>query len=65
MKYIKRIIALPFVFVLFLISNVWAAFVATLNFLRYGGEIMRYTKHDKETIHNLYLLWAAQQNKNS
>lgn len=53
-KVIQRILALPFVFGIFMIKNVAMAVVGSILFLMYGGELISYTKNDKKTIYDIY-----------
>jgi hypothetical protein len=54
MKYIKRILAAPFVFGLVLITHVFFAFKRTIYFIKYGGEFSNYNKNEKATIQAIY-----------
>jgi len=55
MKYITRIIVLPFVFAIIFTAYVVHAFNNTRLFLLYGGEWNTYTKDDKVTMQKIYL----------
>jgi predicted membrane protein len=54
MKYILRILAAPFVFVIFFISFTYLAFKFTANWIRFGGEMIAHHKDDKKTIYDIY-----------
>ncbi len=44
MKYIKRILSLPFVIILFFIGAIFIWISWTYDFIKHGGEIIPYTK---------------------
>lgn len=54
MKYFKRILAAPFIFVIALIHALFHTTKRTWQFIKYGGEITNYVKEDKKTIQDIY-----------
>jgi len=54
MKYILRILALPFWLVIALIYMLYELIVKAILFVRYGGEAITYSSDDKITIFNIY-----------
>lgn len=56
MKYILRILALPFLLALHIIYAVGEISKTMYLFMRYGGEWIGYEKYDKVRIHELYQL---------
>lgn len=55
MKYILRIIALPFLAIIVSIPLIKTWAILLYNFLRYGGEVISYhNKHQRATIHGIY-----------
>lgn len=54
MKYIKRIISLPFVFSLMVIAHSIFIIKRTINFLKNGGEYIDYEENEKKTIKDIY-----------
>lgn len=51
MKYIKRLLALPFLAGLILVSTLWKIAVELYLFVRFGGEFLRYSRdHDPKTF---------------
>ena len=55
MIYIKRILVLPFVFGILLVTYIFHLFNRCRLFLLYGGEWLEYIKDDKVTIQQIYL----------
>ena len=55
MKIILRIIVLPFVFSIILISYTYHAFRNSILFLIHGGEWNTYAKNDKGTIQEIFI----------
>lgn len=53
-KIILRIIALPFVTAIILISYITFALGRSFDFLRYGGEFNSYSKNETATIQDIY-----------
>jgi len=54
MKYIKRILGLPFYLALLLISQIFLVALHTKNWIIYGGEAVAYQKGDRETIYDIF-----------
>lgn len=54
MNIILRIIATPFVFILYAIIHVHITIKGTFLFLRYGGEWLTYMRDDKASISKIY-----------
>ena len=54
MKIIKRIIVLPFVFGLLLVSALFYAFKRGFLFIKHGGEFILYEKDEQTTIDSIY-----------
>jgi hypothetical protein len=55
MKYLKRILGLPFFLMLNIIGMVFMLFKLSKAFILYGGEAMAYTKKDEQkTITDIY-----------
>lgn len=54
MKYILRIIAVPFVFMLFFIYCTYFSFLKSWRFLQYGGEFIDYKKDEVKRIVDVY-----------
>ena len=54
MKYIKRILVVLPVFIILLVTHMFFVFKRSFEFLKYGGELIQYSKNDAETIHRLY-----------
>ena len=54
MKYILRIIALPFVLGLILIVYTYSIIAHLIHYIRYGGEWMTFDANSKETIRKLF-----------
>ncbi len=54
LKKVLRILASPFVLMIYLIIFTWISIKSTILFLRYGGEFIAYTKGDEKTIHSIY-----------
>ena len=55
MKYILRIIALPFVLCIILIKYNYHAIKHSIGILLYGGEWITYAKEYKTTMQDIYL----------
>ncbi len=55
MRYIKRILVLPFVSGILLITYIFHLINRCRLFLLYGGEWMEYYKDDRATINTIYL----------
>jgi hypothetical protein len=54
MKYVKRIIALPFVIGFTTVHFVSVLLKISRNWILYGGEAVTYEKDDKATIYDIY-----------
>jgi hypothetical protein len=54
MKYLFRLIALPFFIAFVLISLFRDALILTFSFMRYGGELVAFKKNSRETIRGLF-----------
>jgi len=55
MKYIKRLLAFPFVLGVMFIHSMYTLFAACVNFMRYGGEMNIYNKNtNSHTIKDVY-----------
>ena len=54
MKYILRIITLPFVFGLIFIGHIYSIITHLIHYIRYGGEWMTFDANSKETIRKLF-----------
>lgn len=55
MKYLKRILALPFVIGVFAIYYIFQLGWRSVNFVKYGGEMNNYDKHiNSKTIRDVY-----------
>lgn len=60
MKYIKRLLALPFVLGVFAVHYCWNLCKHAVNFVRFGGEMIEYYKgRDSVTIAKVYELVAS------
>jgi hypothetical protein len=55
MKYVLRIVTLPFYGVLVLVGLMVLLCKHLINWVRYGGEAVAYRKDDKKIIYDLYL----------
>lgn len=55
-----RIIVLPLWFAIHLIKSLATTFYNTMCFIKYGGEIMVYTKDEKIKIHDVWTLLKDQ-----
>jgi hypothetical protein len=51
---LMRIIAMPFVFGLYVVIYAWIPIKGTYLFLRYGGEFLTYMKDDRDSIARIY-----------
>jgi len=56
MKYLFRLIALPFFIAFVLISLFRDTLILAFGFMRYGGELVTFKKNSKETIRELFNL---------
>tara|TARA_R110000822_G_scaffold7757_3_gene31502 strand:+ start:105 stop:293 length:189 start_codon:yes stop_codon:yes gene_type:complete len=54
MKYILRVLALPFWLIIALIYMLYELITKAILFVRYGGEIITYSTDDKITIFDIY-----------
>ena len=54
MKYILRIIVLPFVTGLHIVAHLRWLIFDMWNFIRYGGEFIKYDKDERIKINDLY-----------
>ena len=55
MKIFFRIIAIPFFMVLTLIAALRIWFTWNVNFIRFGGEAISYSKNENKCINDIYL----------
>ena len=60
---IKRIIVSPFVLGILLITHGFFVAKRTIEFIRFGGEYVKYDKEETKTIRNLYDLIKERENK--
>lgn len=54
LKYLKRVIASPFVLGIMLITHWGFAIKRTWHFIRWGGEFIQYPKDERVTIESIY-----------
>lgn len=54
MKYIKRIIVLPFVLGIVLVAHLIFVAKKAIHFVKYGGEFIQYDQDEYKTISNIY-----------
>lgn len=54
MKYIKRIIVLPFVIGIVLMAHLIFVVKRTIDFVKYGGEFIQYDQEENKTIKDIY-----------
>lgn len=47
MKYLKRLLGLPFFLCLNIIAMLWHLFILAYYFMKYGGEAISYAKKDE------------------
>jgi len=63
MKYVKRLLGLPFVFGFFLVHTIHTLISACYYFMRYGGEMALYNKQlNHKTIRDVYEKIAKNEN---
>ena len=55
MKILLRILASPFVLALMVIAHTYFVLRRWVDFLRFGGEFIQYSKDDSDTIHKIYM----------
>ena len=60
-KLITRIIVTPFAFAIILIAYIAHAVHRTFLFLKYGGEFISFTEHERPTIEDIYNELKAQR----
>lgn len=53
-KLMMRILVSPLMLGIFIITYLVYAIVTFINFMQFGGEVIRYTKNEAPTIKNIY-----------
>jgi hypothetical protein len=61
MKYLKRILALPFILGLLLIQHTWYIVSRAYGFIKHGGECILYVKEDPKIIQDIYIMLKERQ----